>query len=132
MENVKIINLTGHPLTITDGEKIMTLPSEGRVRVDSSKKTLRTVWYEGIGMPVVGIKRKEVTGLPPPEDGVVYIVSGIAADTANRDDVLSPGGLVRENGKGRVMGCRQFIRVVEKLSQTVGIAGMAEWQTQET
>lgn len=112
MENVKLVNLTGHPLTITNGTQIMTLPSEGRARVNSRKRTIRKLSIDGLEIPVVGVQRLEVTGVPPPQDGVIYIVSGIAADTANRDDVLSPGGLVRENNKGRVQGCTYFIRLV--------------------
>lgn len=114
VENVQLVNLTGHPLTITDGTKMLTIPAEGRARVSSKKKISRRLSIDGIEMEVMDVYRRELIDLPPPKKGVVYIVSGIAADVANRNDVFAPGGLVRENESGRVRGCRNFMRVVKE------------------
>jgi len=55
-------------------------------------------------IPTVTTNYGEVTGLPPTKEGTVYIVSGLVAQQAPRDDVFSPGPLVRDN-QGRVVGC---------------------------
>ena len=113
MALVKLVNLTGHPLTITDGSKIVTLPSDGRARVDSKKKKARRIIFSGLEIEIINVYRSEITGLPDPQEGVIYVVSGIVADTADREDVVAPGGLIRDNGNGRVKGCRNFVRVVK-------------------
>jgi hypothetical protein len=49
-------------------------------------------------------KYGEVTDLPEPEEGTIYIVSGMVAAAAPRPDVMSPGTLVRDD-QGKPMGC---------------------------
>lgn len=113
MALAKLVNLTGHPLTLTDGTKIVTLPSSGRARVESKKKKARRIIFDGLEIEIINVFRDQITGLPDPQEGVIYVVSGIVADTADREDVVAPGGLIRDNGNGRVKGCRNFIRVIK-------------------
>jgi hypothetical protein len=56
-----------------------------------------------------------VEGLPSPRDGVIYIVSGMVASAAPRDDVFSPGELERDEG-GRVVGCLNLRASVNRFS----------------
>jgi hypothetical protein len=55
-------------------------------------------------VPTVRTSYGEVTGLPDPQVGVVFIVSGMVASAAPREDVMSPGELVRD-AQGRIIGC---------------------------
>ena len=55
-------------------------------------------------VPTVRTSYGEVTGLPDPQVGVIYIVSGMVATAASREDVMSPGRPVRDIA-GNVIGC---------------------------
>lgn len=61
------------------------------------------------GIPVEAVIYGEIEGLPNPEEGKYYIVSGLvaaAAVKANRVDCLAPGALVRDkNNPSAVLGC---------------------------
>ena len=65
----------------------------------------------GGGITIVALRRRvlgDVTGLPAPAAGVVFIVAGMVAahpSVAGRADVVSPGPLVRDES-GRPIGCR--------------------------
>lgn len=110
---MKLINLTGHKLRLTDGSGIVVLPSEGRVRVSSQSKFLRSVDVEGLEHPfrITQLYNSALIGLPEKEDGTIFIVSGlVAAHCPERDDVVAPGQLDREDGNGRVTGCKGFIK----------------------
>ena len=63
---------------------------------------LAPTWREDI--PLVATTYGEVTGLPDPRDGAYLIVSGMVASACPRDDVYSPGPLVRD-ADGQVIGC---------------------------
>ena len=54
-----------------------------------------------VNRPTIGA----VSGLPPPDDGVVYIVSAMVAESVRRRDVCSPGELIRD-GAGVVTGAK--------------------------
>ena len=104
---MKYINLTPHKLDIINDAGLaptteVVQPSGSVARVTETLEPefddYRIRWYR----PTYG----EVVGLPEPRDGVVYIVSGmVLAAIKGRDDVMSPGALVRDED-GRVIGCR--------------------------
>ena len=92
---MKIINLTPHVLRLNTGEEF---PPSGTVaRVDAGYSQFSS---NGVCRVVFG----EVTGLPPKQDGVLLVVSGmVAAACCGRDDVVAPAtghpATVRVNGQ---------------------------------
>jgi hypothetical protein len=63
------------------------------------------------GIPTYIVETGEITGLPEPEAGVVYIVSGYVSGKVQRKDVVAPGELVRDED-GRPIGCLGLTRAV--------------------
>lgn len=110
---MEIINLTPHVINLhgNDGTLIQSIPSSGVARVASKPGTLED---RGLPVPVAApTVFGEVEGLPPPRDGVVYVVSMLVAQQAKRPDVLSPGtgpndGAIRDE-QGRIVGVTRLI-----------------------
>lgn len=105
---MKIVNLTPHALRIIglDGEEIAVEPSGLVAR--------QAVEYRPAGdvagrIPVTEAVYGEVTNLPEPQDGVIYVVSGLVEANVAREDVFAPGELVRDDA-GRVIGCKGLKR----------------------
>ena len=97
----RFVNLTPHEVNV--GE--LDLPTSGLVaRVDVAH---REVGHHA-GVPLLVGSYGEVSNLPEPEDGVLYIVSA-AVRTAlpERNDLASPAHLVRDE-EGRIIGCLAF------------------------
>lgn len=99
---MNFINLTPHELNILndDEEEVLTIPPSGdTVRVDVTRQTVDHVE----GAPIKKTEFGDVEGLPEPKEDTIYVVSGFVGshpDVSDRDDVVSPGQLVRdENGK---------------------------------
>lgn len=112
-----IVNLTGHKLRLTDGRGIVVIPADGRARVVSQSETAGYVDVDGLSHPLVITKlhTSEVVGLPEPQPGVLYVVSGlVASQVPGRDDVVAPGQIDRDPVNGRVVGCRGFVKSVRK------------------
>ena len=75
-----IINLTPHIVRLNSGEEF---PPSGTVaRVSSSYKEVDPGMYR--------VEFGEVVGLPEPQEGTLYIVSGLVAAATERKDVVSP------------------------------------------
>lgn len=108
---MNFVNLTPHELNIynRDGEHVTDIePSGDTVRVDVSRDVV-----DEIGdIPILETEYGEVDGLPEPEEGVVYIVSGFVKthpSVESREDVYSPGELVRDD-EGNPIGCKGLNR----------------------
>lgn len=104
-----IQNCTPHIINVVrkDGT-IINFPPSGIVpRVSSS--TVEVFDLDGIA--VVQTEFGEVVDLPPARDGVWLVVSRIVLNAAPkyRDDLLSPGELVRDEN-GQPKGCKGFSR----------------------
>lgn len=111
-DNVRLINLTGHDLIIRDEEDNTTkLQSYGRARVESDMALFHTEEYEGVKVDVLRVTEQRITGLPQPEPETYYIVSGIVASAARREDVVAPSRVKREEG-GRVVECKALLNPV--------------------
>lgn len=68
------------------------------------------------GWPCRAAEFGAVEGIPDPAPGLVFIVSALVRDAAQRDDVVSPDtslGAVRDSA-GRIIGTRGFVRVKAK------------------
>ena len=69
---MKFINLTPHKVVLNSGE--VFLPEATPVRISTSY----TPFIDG----VCEVKFGQLVGLPEPQEGVVFIVSGMAAQAA--------------------------------------------------
>ncbi len=114
LENVKLINLTPHELTVYDASNnvVLRLPSAGVARVATREKVIGNI----NGVPVVTTEYGEVEGLPAPQPNTVYIVSLLVlqALAGKRNDLVAPNtaptplGAVRD-AKGQIIGVRSFV-----------------------
>lgn len=103
---MKFVNLTQHDLTIViESGNDLVLPASGEV----ARVTFSTQQVDRIdGIPIYKtIYEPEVVGLPEPEDGTIFIVSSLAAQTAKRHDVLAPTKLIRDDD-GQVIAAGGF------------------------
>ena len=100
---VKFINLTPHTINLTNGTAYAASGQVARVA------NAHTPFDEN---GVASIEWGEVTGLPQPQEGVLYIVSALVAQAAKRPDVVSPASghpnVVRVNGQ--IQSVPGFIR----------------------
>ena len=112
----EVINLTPHAIVVrVDGGDI-TFPPSGKV-ARIKEKNVPPTRSQIFGFPVAGKTAFEaVVDLPEPEEGKIFIVSGMVAAQVNRADVFSPAtgpedGAIR-NEKGHIVA-------VTKLKETV-------------
>ena len=103
------VNLTPHSLTIyrteEDNNPIIVPPCGTVARVGYRATSSTTV----DGVTVTRSMLTGVQGLPEPEPGIWYVVSGMVVEHLGawgpaRPDVLAPGELVRDEA-GRPVGC---------------------------
>ena len=114
---MKLINLTPHKITIypptdwtllgDDSSPIAVEPSGVSARCDETREIIATI-PSGLGdwgIPVYRVVYGEVSGLPAPELGTIYIVSmRLAQAVPERHDVCFPGEAVRD-ASGNIIGC---------------------------
>ena len=97
---MEIVNLTPHAIAVelSEGERRIFAPSGSIARVQSTSIVIGNV----DGVPVSRATLGAVTGLPPAADGVIFLVSAMVAQAAQRADVVSPDTgptAIRENGQ---------------------------------
>ena len=99
------VNLTPHNVNVILEDRTITYhPSVSPARVVQIAKLM----YMTDGVPISTVRFGAVQGLPGPASYVRYIVSAkVKRASPDRDDLLSPGELVR-NEKGEVIGCKGF------------------------
>lgn len=102
----EVVNLTPHAISVMTEEGIRTFEPSGVVaRVQTTTETLESV----SGVPVSRTQFGEVSGLPAPKSGVVYIASSLVASHAKRPDVLSPDtGPTAIRKDGQIVAVRAF------------------------
>lgn len=105
---MKVINLTPHPIVITNGPTFQ--PSGTVARVSVQQVDAGTI----AGIPVKTQTFGDILGLPAPQDDTVFIVSAMvlnAAKAAGRDDVVAPdtANAVR-NDDGHIVSVPGFVR----------------------
>ena len=114
---MKLVNLTPHGVTLRNSAGVDTIvpPSGTIARVSSTPGLPEQV--EGVPVPVFGRETfGEVTGLPAPEDGAVFIVSLLVAQATRgtRLDVVRPGtglndGAIRDEA-GQIQAVTRLVR----------------------
>ena len=111
MEEYRLVNLTGHRVTMINwDDRAEHIPSSGYLRVESSTDPGVVININGLRIPLIEIHERRLEG-PASETGVLYIVSGVVAAKAHRDDFIVPSRVER-NKHGTVIGCRAFARIV--------------------
>lgn len=110
---MKVVCLVPHDVVVydDDGVVINTYQSQGVARAGQTNTIVGCL----DGTPVIKAEFGEVTGLPEPTEGTVFIVSIITANAARTygrttDDLLVTSGPVRDD-KGRTIGCRALARI---------------------
>ena len=108
LNNIELINLTPHTITIIKDDEEIKLESKGLARVNTTTEVVDTV----NGIPVNVVKFGSVTGLPSQQKDTMYIVSRIVAEAVKdeRDDILIVDKTVRD-GNGQIIGCTAFAKV---------------------
>ena len=99
----QFINLTPHTINLNNGAAYAASGVVARV-------VARHTAFDENG--VASIEWGEVTGLPAPQEGLIYIVSALVAQAAKRPDVVSPASghpdVVRNNGQ--IVSVPGFVR----------------------
>jgi hypothetical protein len=80
---MKLINLTGHHIMMNNGT--VYPPSGSVIRVTIDREEIL-----GYPFPCVEIRYNGVDQIPPPQEGVMYIVSTMTFDATDRTDVVCP------------------------------------------
>lgn len=102
---MEFVNLTPHALNIHSGGKVITLPPSGIVARVAQTFQHDYLKSQEFGIDIFETNYGEVENLPEPKQGIIFIVSGLVKQAVKRQDVLSPGELVRDS-QGRPTGCK--------------------------
>jgi hypothetical protein len=91
----RIVNLTPHLIRLAVGNSVTEIRSSGVARLTSKEIRVGSVdFMDGSGavvtIPVIRTEYGEITNLPAPCEGVLYVTSSLVASRANRPDVVSP------------------------------------------
>jgi len=105
---MKVINCTPHPIKVrrNDGSEIVFEPSGILPRVS----TIETLAGEIKGIPCVTQTQGEISGLPEPETGTVFMVSALVFNASDRRDLIAP-----DTGKGAIRDEKGRIQAVTRL-----------------
>ena len=107
---MKLKNFTPHNVVIVINDTKIVIPSDGIARVTETKTATPSIDVDGVVIETFVSAFGEVENLPPQEDGVMVIVSAMVASAAkDRNDLLVPGELVRDND-GNIIGCKSLRR----------------------
>jgi hypothetical protein len=108
-------NFTPHEINVssyndeTDSNEMISFPSIGIARVGVTEKhedharidsntNIVYMYSETFG---------QVEGLPDAENDTIYIVSRMVYDASDRNDIVYPIGLIRDQ-QGKIVGCKGF------------------------
>lgn len=105
----EVRNLTPHQVRILLGGGAFTFDPSGCARLDTETINNGSIW----GIPTADIQLGVVGGLPPQQEGIVYIVSQIVAHAIDRDDLYYPIDIARDK-QGRVIGANKLARIIRR------------------
>ncbi|MCK8827822.1 hypothetical protein MWH25_08720 [Natroniella acetigena] len=87
---VKFVNYTSHRIKVMDEEENIVLdlkPAKRSARIRNRKEGI----VEVAGVPIATELTRKVENLPPPQPGVLYVVSGYVKNVLScRTDLVSP------------------------------------------
>ena len=108
---MKLINCTPHAVTVVLESGTLEIEPSGIIpRCTQTSEQIGTVDIEGKTIPVIKTVFGEVFDLPEKQDDTFLIVSMLVASAAQRDDLLIPADIIRDD-KGRIIGCKSLARV---------------------
>ena len=114
---MKFINLTPHPVVLSNGTLKMTFARDihtptARVELTTETKNIECEIAPGmtLSLPVTTVTKSKIMNLPAPKEGVMYIVSSMVATYANRPDVIAPNtdATCTRDSQGRVISVQEF------------------------
>ncbi|MFF5265481.1 hypothetical protein ACFY4C_41945 [Actinomadura viridis] len=110
----KLINLLPHPLVLLGPTGAILLhqePDGPAARCAEDRREVGALTLPGgATVPLRALGFGEVTNLPAPRVGVLYVVSRPVAETASwRDDLVYPDEVIRD-ADGHPLGCRALAR----------------------
>lgn len=116
MNSIKFVNLTPHPVTLSDGNIHITFEKHvgDPARLEQTETSGKIAYEIAPGMkihlPVTRVSATRTQWLPEPQEGVVYIVSTMVAREAKRPDVIAPvtDATCTRDAKGRVVSVKSF------------------------
>ena len=105
---MKLVNLTPHAVNIVLEDGALNIVPSGVVaRCSQSDVNVGTIDVDGIAVPLTETSFGDVVDLPAPAPDTLYIVSRLVATAANRDDLVVPNGIVRDDN-GNIIGCKSL------------------------
>lgn len=107
MQLISLINLTSHGVSILSGKRVVAswTPSGAVARLTEVRETAADLDTDQGPVPVTRVRYgRTVENLPPPRDGIAYVVSRVLAAAHPRPDLYFPADEVRD-GEGRIVGC---------------------------
>src|SRR5262245_32010688 len=111
-KRVKVVNLTGHPLRLGNQAHNLRFHSSGRIRLDTHYAETERIVVESedgtITVPLLKLLNGEDDAVPEPQEGTLYVVSGLVAGRVKRPDIVAPARLHRE--EGRVLYARALLQ----------------------
>jgi len=113
---MKLRNATPHVLRVFDEDDrvVVEVPrAERPARVATTDVVVGQVPTDGGAVPLVESRLGSVHDLPDPAPDQLVVVSQLVADLVDRDDLVVPHQLVRDDS-GAVVGCRALRRTVGK------------------
>ena len=110
MKEFKFVSLLPHSISVVGEDMEITIKPSGSIaRVSSTTEVVGEIGGFTVSRSTFG----DVIGLPEPEEGVYYIVSGLvlSALAGTRPDVLAPdtGSSAIRDDKGHIVAVRGFL-----------------------
>lgn len=110
---MRLVNLTPHPVVlIADDGMAIIQPSGVIARCAVQREHVGAIKVDGIVVPIHRTFYGAVEGLPAPEPGTLYIVSALVAQASDRDDVVVPDDVVRDE-QGRIVGAKALAKAAK-------------------
>ena len=112
---MRLVNLTPHALTVmaSDGNVRIFARGQTVARVETRREACAFPFIlNGVEFPLHITTFGDIVGLPPRNGEDVFVVSALVRSHPScegRDDVVSPGELIRDSA-GNVIGCNGFTR----------------------
>ena len=105
----KIKNYTPHAINVVLDTGVIEIISSGLARCTTVRTHIGTL---NSGIPIFRTSFGDVEGLPAPSEGIIYVVSMLAAQALKgiRDDIYIVDDIVR-NEAGQIIGCRALATV---------------------
>lgn len=106
----KIVNLTGHEVTVGD----VIIPRDRKYkyvpRCKVTKNLTEILEFDGREIEVYQFEYGDVGTIPNPEEGTIYLVSYPVAKKLNRNDVYCMGEVIRDEKKN-IIGAMSLSKV---------------------